>query len=81
MENRFTRLEDRQEKDEERTMKCVRDNKEAKDIQVKKIVGVIDRVVDKLATSIKQLQSQLSEQKQVTDWVKREYNLRPVKKV
>jgi len=41
---------------------------------------VINYVVDKLATSLKQLQSQLNEQKQVTDWVKREYNLRLVKK-
>ena len=41
---------------------------------------VIYHVVDKLATSVKQLQGQLREQKQVTDWVKRENNLQVVRK-
>jgi len=50
------------------------------DAQISKVMEVINYVVDKLATLLKQLQSQLNEQKQVTDWVKREYNLRLVKK-
>ena len=55
--------------------------KEATDSRIDEVMGLIDRIVDRLAASLKQLQSQLNEQKQVTDWVRREYRLRPVKKV
>ena len=81
LENRITQLEEEQKEDAGNVDKCIRDNKAVGDIQIKKVMEVIDHVVDKFATSVHQLQSQLMEQKQVTDWVKKEYNLRPVKRV
>ena len=80
LENRLRRLEEEQKKAEGDVDKCIRDNKTVADMQIKKVMEVIDHVVDKFTSSIKQLQSQLSEQKQVTDWVKRGYSLRPVKR-
>ncbi|MFC2014107.1 hypothetical protein ACFLU8_04465 [Chloroflexota bacterium] len=80
LENRLAQLEEEQKEAAGNVNKCMRDNKAVGDIQVEKVMEVIGHVVDKLATSVKQLQSQLSEQKQVTDWVKKEYNLRPVKR-
>jgi hypothetical protein len=55
-------------------------NKVLADAQTSKLMQCIEGLVDSLATSIKQIQRQLKEQKQVTDWVRKEYNLRPVKK-
>ena len=81
LENRLVRLEEGQKKAEENIMKCIRGNKEANDIQINKVMEAISNVVDKLAASLKHLQSQFVEQKQVTDWVKKEYNLRTVQKV
>lgn len=81
LENRLARLEVGQKKAEQSIVKYIRGNKEANDIQINKVIEVISNIVDKLAASLKQLQSQLKEQKQVTDWVKKEYNLRTVQKV
>jgi len=81
LENRLAGLEEGQKKAEENIMKCIRGNKEVNDIQMNKVMEAINNVVDKLVASLKQLQSQLKEQKQVTDWVKKEYNLRTVQKV
>ncbi len=81
LENRIAQLEEEQKETAGNVDKCIRDNKAVGDIQIKKVMEVIDHVVDKFATSVKQIQSQIREQKQVTDWVKKEYNLRPVKKV
>ena len=81
LENRLARLEEVQEKAEENIMKCIRSNKEVNDIQISKVMEAISNVVDKLATSIKHLQNQFVEQKRITDWVKKEYNLRTVQKV
>ena len=81
LENRLERLEEVQEKAEENIMKCIRRNKEVNDIQISKVMEAISNVVDKLATSIKHLQNQFVEQKRITDWVKKEYNLRTVQKV
>jgi len=78
LENKLARLEDGQKKAEERMVKCIRDNEEANDAKINKVMEVIEHLVEKFAASLKQLQSQIGEQKQVTDWVKREYNLRPV---
>lgn len=81
LENRLARLEEGQKKAEENIMKWIIGNKEANDIQMNKVMEAINNIVDKLATSLKYLQSQFVEQKQITDWVKKEYNLRPVQKV
>ena len=80
LENRLICLEEESKKAEGNIDKCIKENKVFADIQAKKVMEAICHVVDKLATSIKQLQDQLREQKQVTDWVRKEYNLRPVKK-
>ena len=80
LENRLARLEAGQKKAEENIVKWIRGNKEANDIQISKVMEVISNILDKLTASLKGLQSQLKEQKQVTDWVKKEYNLRPVRK-
>ena len=61
-------------------VRCIQDCKAVTDNQINKVMEVIGRLVDRLAASLKQFQSQLKEQKQVTDWVRKEYNLRPVKK-
>ena len=81
LENRLARLEEVQEKAEEIILKCIRGNKEVNDFQINKVMEAINNVVDKLATSIKHLQSQFVEQKRITDWVKKENNLRTVQKV
>lgn len=80
LENRLRWLEEESEKAEGNVDRCIKENKAFADIQIKNIMEVIYHAVDKLTTSVKQLQNQLGEQKQVTDWVKREYHLRPVKK-
>lgn len=81
LENRLTRLEEEQKTAEENIVKLIRCNKEANDIQINEVMEVISNILDKLTASLKGLQNQLKEQKQVTDWVKREYNLRTVQKV
>ncbi len=80
LENRLARLEEGQKKAEENIMNCIRGNKEANDILISKVMEAISNVVNKLAASLKHLQIQFVEQKQVTDWVKKEYNLRTVQK-
>ena len=81
MENRLRSLEEESKKAEEIIDKCFNKNTVFLDTQTKTIMEVIYQVVDKLTTSIKQLQDQLKEQKQVTDWVKKECNLRTIQKV
>jgi bacterioferritin-associated ferredoxin len=56
----------------------IQECKAVTDAQINKVMEVIEHLVDKFAASLKQIQSQLKEQKQVTDWVKKEYNLRPI---
>jgi hypothetical protein len=80
LENRLALLEEKQKKAEEYVTRCIRDNKEVNDTQISKVMEVIEHLVDRFAASVKQLQSQLNEQKQVTDWVRKEYNLRQVKR-
>ena len=80
LENRLRYLEEESKNAEGNIDKRIKENKAFTDTQIKKVMEIIEHVVDKLAPSIKQLQDQLREQKQVTDWVKKEYNLRPVKK-
>lgn len=88
IENRLTRLEERLGKTEENIIKCIRSNKEADDNQIimiaeafDKLMGGISNIVDKLTASINYLQTELIEQKLITDWVKKEYKLRTVQKV
>ena len=81
LENRLARLEEGQKKAEEDIIKYIRGNKKVNDIQMNKVMEAISNVVDKLAASLQHLQSQFVEQKRITDWVKKEYNLRPVKKL
>ncbi len=73
-------LADEQKKAEENMFRCIQDCKGGTDTQINRVMEAINHVVDKLATSIQQLQSQFREQKQVTDWVKKEYSLRPIRK-
>ena len=80
LENRLRYLEGKSKNSEENIDKRIEENKAFADTQIKKVMEVIEHVVDKLAPSMKQLQDQLREQKRVTDWVRREYNLRPVHK-
>ena len=80
LENRIAHLEEEVQGSEGKIIKCMENNKVLADAQIGKIMECIEGLVDSFATSIKQIQSQLKEQKQVTDWVRKEYNLRPVKK-
>jgi uncharacterized coiled-coil protein SlyX len=80
MENRLRFLEEESKKAEKIVEKCFNMNTVFLDNQQKKVVEAIRNVVDTLVTAIKQLQDQVREQKQVTDWVKKEYNLRTVKR-
>jgi cob(I)alamin adenosyltransferase len=80
LENRIAHLEEEVQGSEGKIIKCMENNKVLADAQIGKIMECIEGLVDRFATSIKQIQSQLKEQKQVTDWVRKEYNLRPVKK-
>ena len=80
LENRLVRLEEGWGKIEENVVEFIRGNKEANDVQINRVMEVIEHLVDKLAASIQQLQGQFREQKQVTDWVKKEYSLRPIRK-
>ena len=80
-ENRLRCLEEESNKTEKIIEKCFNMNTAYLDTQLTKVVEAIRNVVDTLANAVKKLQDQVREQKQVTDWVKKEYNLRTVQKV
>lgn len=80
MENRLRCLEEESKEVGPMIAKCFDKYTACLGTNLPKIVEGIRPMVDALVTPIKQLQEQVREQKQVTDWVKKEYNLRPVQK-
>lgn len=81
LENRLSLLEEEVGENEKHINKNIEENKAIADNQIKKVMEVIYHAVERLTNVAKQLEDQLREQKQVTDWVKKEYDLRPVKKL
>ena len=81
LENRLSLLEEEVRENEKHINKNIEENKAIADNQIKKVMEVIYHAVERLTNVVKQLEDQLREQKQVTDWVKKEYDLRPVKKL
>ncbi len=80
LENRLSVLEEEIENKEELINRNIDEAKAVIETKIRIVMNAVDHAVNKLVTSIQQLQKQLREQKQVADWVKKEYKLRPMKK-
>lgn len=64
----------------ERKISQLETNSVATDEQLKILVEAIGRTIDTFTSKIQQLQNQIIEQKLVTDWVRKENNLKVVRK-